>query len=466
MTRSQKPSFFVSLRIDATDHEIKNLKERLRDVQRSILVRTYNRWLPYRLLIIIRHSRACLERVPYWCARSRKCFVESDILLTHWQTNSLTRGGTRETPRIQTASDTNPGHKRTRILSLGGDGIRVLSSLYILKTIMEQLGLEKAYRRYDSIQRPLYPCDYFDLFVGTGTGAICAILLGRLRMTVDEAIREYMRLTERVAASSSGLRKPDLSSFNHRNLRDSLDRIVLRQLGKAAAPMGDHDAPRTAVFAATDAHVDAPPKAFRSYNTATENASELPIAAVASAACNYARLPAAPGLHEVSYVNAAPLGHNNPTELALEEAHNIWGGLDIELVIYIGTGIRKVVNAIGGPRRIADAQKHIAAGAGDPTHHRVFVKSQQAGFTYHRLQIDRDLEKIETHQWKADDDILNTLFSVTDGYLRSPETKVILDSCVQAICKRAVPGIASQHSSWQLDDAGVRVIIIATLDMY
>ncbi|KAH8742428.1 hypothetical protein F5883DRAFT_670291, partial [Diaporthe sp. PMI_573] len=42
------------------------------------------------------------------------------------------------------------------------------------------------------------PCDYFDSIGGTSTGGnelIIAIMLGRLRMTVDESIQTYAILT-------------------------------------------------------------------------------------------------------------------------------------------------------------------------------------------------------------------------------------------------------------------------------
>ncbi|KAI0161746.1 FabD/lysophospholipase-like protein [Hypoxylon sp. FL1284] len=35
------------------------------------------------------------------------------------------------------------------------------------------------------------PCDYFDYVVGTSTGGLSAIMLGRLRMSVDEALKQY-----------------------------------------------------------------------------------------------------------------------------------------------------------------------------------------------------------------------------------------------------------------------------------
>ncbi len=42
------------------------------------------------------------------------------------------------------------------------------------------------------------PCDVFDLIVGTSTGGLIAVMLGRLHMTVDECIQQYEVLGSRV----------------------------------------------------------------------------------------------------------------------------------------------------------------------------------------------------------------------------------------------------------------------------
>jgi patatin-like phospholipase/acyl hydrolase len=63
-----------------------------------------------------------------------------------------------------------------RILSLDGGGVRGLSSLLILREIMEEIQ-----RRNGSLDVPL-PCEYFDLIGGTSTGGLIAVMLGRLRM--------------------------------------------------------------------------------------------------------------------------------------------------------------------------------------------------------------------------------------------------------------------------------------------
>jgi Patatin-like phospholipase len=67
-----------------------------------------------------------------------------------------------------------------RILSLDGGGVRGLSSLLILRNMMEEIA------RRNGIAEAR-PCQYFDLIGGTGTGGLIAIMLGRLGM-VDLAL--------------------------------------------------------------------------------------------------------------------------------------------------------------------------------------------------------------------------------------------------------------------------------------
>jgi patatin-like phospholipase/acyl hydrolase len=63
-----------------------------------------------------------------------------------------------------------------RILSLDGGGVRGLSSLMILREIMEDIG------QRNGVDEPPKPCEYFDLVGGTGMGGLIAVMLGRLRM--------------------------------------------------------------------------------------------------------------------------------------------------------------------------------------------------------------------------------------------------------------------------------------------
>ena len=69
-----------------------------------------------------------------------------------------------------------------RILSLDGGGVRGISTLYILKGLMDQISLDYQNQNPDAPEISPRPCEYFDLICGTSTGGLIALMLGRLRM--------------------------------------------------------------------------------------------------------------------------------------------------------------------------------------------------------------------------------------------------------------------------------------------
>ncbi|KAH7139692.1 acyl transferase/acyl hydrolase/lysophospholipase [Dactylonectria estremocensis] len=93
------------------------------------------------------------------------------------------------------------------VLSLDGGGIRGLSELFILHKIMQRIQemidkegdnpISRAFSNHPgarsafSRQPKLLPCYFFDYMVGTSTGGLIAVMLGRLRMSVDDSIMEY-----------------------------------------------------------------------------------------------------------------------------------------------------------------------------------------------------------------------------------------------------------------------------------
>ncbi|WYZ41925.1 hypothetical protein EsH8_V_000820 [Colletotrichum jinshuiense] len=84
-----------------------------------------------------------------------------------------------------------------RILSLDGGGVRGYSMFIILQEIMHRTYVEIEGRapRRNEIPRP---CDHFDLIVGTGTGGLIALMLGRLRLDLEQCKELYVRLTRMV----------------------------------------------------------------------------------------------------------------------------------------------------------------------------------------------------------------------------------------------------------------------------
>ncbi|KAI1477086.1 hypothetical protein K445DRAFT_8492 [Daldinia sp. EC12] len=115
--------------------------------------------------------------------------------------------------RYQDVADevpSSPWAKKT-VLSFDGGGVRGYSSLLILKSLMlkiKEIESEGPNGRFcssshyswmgadsispnDNTLGDFLPCHYFDYIAGTSTGGLSAIMLGRLRMTVDEALRQY-----------------------------------------------------------------------------------------------------------------------------------------------------------------------------------------------------------------------------------------------------------------------------------
>ncbi|CAG8974199.1 hypothetical protein HYALB_00007362 [Hymenoscyphus albidus] len=84
-----------------------------------------------------------------------------------------------------------------RILSLDGGGVRGYSLFIIIQDIMHRTYVEiegKAPKR-DQIPKP---CDHFDLIIGTGTGGLIALMLGRLRLDLETCKEVYVRMTQKV----------------------------------------------------------------------------------------------------------------------------------------------------------------------------------------------------------------------------------------------------------------------------
>ncbi|KAK0388963.1 hypothetical protein NLU13_2540 [Sarocladium strictum] len=114
-----------------------------------------------------------------------------------------------------------------RLLSLDGGGVRGLSSLYILRNLMEKIDP-------DAHELPK-PCDYFDMIGGTSTGGLIAIMLGRLEMSVDECIEAYTSLSEEIFSkdSKSKLKFTFLGDIKSRFDAARLEKATMKILDKA-----------------------------------------------------------------------------------------------------------------------------------------------------------------------------------------------------------------------------------------
>ena len=83
------------------------------------------------------------------------------------------------------------------MICVDGGGVRGYSIFIILQEIMHRTYVEMEGRapRRDQIPKP---ADHFDLIVGTGTGGLIALMLGRLRLDIETCKELYVRLTRYV----------------------------------------------------------------------------------------------------------------------------------------------------------------------------------------------------------------------------------------------------------------------------
>ncbi|KAM0703872.1 hypothetical protein Q7P35_008877 [Cladosporium inversicolor] len=229
------------------------------------------------------------------------------------------------------------------VLALDGGGVRGLSSLYILRSIMERVNRERKNESKDSVE----PYELFDLICGTSTGGLIAIMLGRLRMTVEECIEKYNDMCERVFANKGRpvqvRLKPDKwyklwsprlemqGAFDHTILEACILETISGS-GHAAedarnTPLnndpGEHDC--KVFVCATKGEASDVTARFRSYDSdspdfSTRGATILQAARATSAA---------PGFFEPVVIDGITfydggLGANNPSIEAWEEIRDIW----------------------------------------------------------------------------------------------------------------------------------------------
>jgi len=146
------------------------------------------------------------------------------------------------------------------LLSLDGGGVKGISSMIILKKIMDRVklveneALAKENQPINHDERR--PVDYFDLAAGTSTGGLIALMLFRLNMKCSDVISSYDTLAKQVFSPKLGSISLDglgnfgkfisdiwlkvkavtgRAQFSHKPLEKAIDTVV------AAFPLDDDD---------------------------------------------------------------------------------------------------------------------------------------------------------------------------------------------------------------------------------
>ncbi|KAK3322992.1 acyl transferase/acyl hydrolase/lysophospholipase, partial [Apodospora peruviana] len=240
-----------------------------------------------------------------------------------------------------------------------GGGIRGLSSLIILKHLMEHI----------NPGNPLKPCDYFQLIGGTSTGGLIALMLSRLRMGVDECIEKYIQLSSeafRLKRSKMDIlsRGRDMWKADGKYRSDRLADEF-----REGARLAERDADTHLFKPDAGCRVLAPsslvalgtPIRMRQHQSPQPAAAEIRIweAARATSAASTLFDPIKVGMQE--YVDGAT-GMNNPVEVVLAEAKAIWfdSRERIQCLVSIGTGVPALKNFGDNLLEIKNALKSLS----------------------------------------------------------------------------------------------------------
>lgn len=279
------------------------------------------------------------------------------------------------------------------------------------------------------------PCDYFDLIGGTSTGGIIAILLGRLRLSVADALKAY----DSVASQAFVPRlfyTPTGGKYRADSLKKVIQDVVKDKDGTRdpEAIFVDLEAPKTVVLSITTVDVSSGPTLFRSYDT---DPSWLPckiweIARAASAAYTYFEAITI-GRDHITCMDSA-FGYNNPCVELVKESRRSLQGRPIGCILSIGTGLSRAVDASNA---VSVAKALVDMATSSKNVHRAMQVGEYRD-VYFRLDETLGVSDIKLDNYKK----MGALAGLTKNYLRQPDTEDKIESCVDSILSSRRAAIA------------------------
>ncbi|KAL2890721.1 Vegetative incompatibility protein HET-E-1 [Ceratocystis lukuohia] len=337
------------------------------------------------------------------------------------------------------SSTRRPTGPPKRILSIDGGGVRGLSSLLILERIMERM------KQLENLPELPKPCDRFDFIGGTGTGGIIAIMLGRLKMSADESIKAYKKLSKAGFYKKRTTLQRLQCPFSAKKLEAAIKLAIrenccepscVEQREDKSIPTTKtctHDDMRfyeetcvkTAVLAITKTNVDTLPTIFKTYPEPTTGLAECRVWEVAratSAAVGFFK-PIELGRDGIEFIDAF-FGNNNPCETLIEEAEKLFPHHRM-ISLSLGTGLGDVIEIRNLQSSITAAFEKMAASS-KGTHQR--LKHRYRGTKdYHRFNVISGLKDITL----LDSSLMSKIAALTDNYLR--EHDELVTDCVKAL---------------------------------
>ncbi|KAM5431580.1 hypothetical protein McaMca56_004680 [Microsporum canis] len=321
------------------------------------------------------------------------------------------------------------------LLSLDGGGIRGLSSLSILKNIMDRVNDERQNEGKDRVK----PCEIFDLIGGTSTGGLIAIMLGRLEMDVDECIKAYRNLAKTVFSERARRfpvnRKGDTKAqYDSGRLRDAINEVLSERNVPPTELLDDGTKRGCHTFVcATDDYTKATVR-LRSYKLLDQDKIPATICQ-AALATSAATTIFDPVLIDGRTFHDGAFGANNPVNEVEAEAINLWRSEtadikpEVKCFVSIGTGNPGVKpfenNAYGFLRKTL-----VQIATETENTERKFIdrwRMQYDSKRYFRFNVEQGLQDIGIDEYDRQGHIM----SATDSYLTHWGGNSQIRDCVQ-----------------------------------
>ncbi|KAF2817462.1 FabD/lysophospholipase-like protein, partial [Mytilinidion resinicola] len=298
------------------------------------------------------------------------------------------------------------------LLALDGGGIRGVLELLILDEIMRRV-------RYDlNLAEMPRPCDYFDLIGGTSTGGLIALMLGRLQMTTDEALRTYNSLARAIFSKDNKKWSAQDGVFKATTLKDKVQEVVLKKgLG--------------------DLMLDPPVqsnkgKAFEAARATTAAPTFFKRIAISEE-----------GQAKEEFIDGG-LGCNNPASEVLEEARDIFGNDRlVRCLISIRTGYPGTIGLSKPdsfqkvlPTKLVNVLKKIATDC-EKTANGLSARFKDLENFYFRFNVAHGAEGISLEEWEK----IGVLTEHTKAYMAEVSVSKAIDEIVDILCHPKNTGV-------------------------
>ncbi|RDL31460.1 Uncharacterized protein BP5553_09669 [Venustampulla echinocandica] len=323
-----------------------------------------------------------------------------------------------------------------RLLALdgGGGGVRGLSALMILQQLMETIDPEN----------PPKPCDYFDMIGGTSTGGLIAIMLGRLKMSIDDCINAYLLLSDRIFHKKRHrftVKGNIQGRFDSEELSQAVKEVVIAQQLDEDTLLKDVSEDACKVFMCATSKQTSESVCLTSYNSPGGGSDLLDSVKIweacrATSAASTFFDPIAIGRHEQEFVDGAT-GANNPIWEVWNQAQLIWGPQPLEnrirYIVSIGTGVPSLKPFRDDVLHFGKTRVAIATETEQTAERFLRDKSQlDKSGQYYRFNVDRGLEQIGLQESKKKKEIA----AATRRYIGSQRVLNQMQACAGNVARR------------------------------